>query len=80
MAMPKEQPVPITTHKQLVAEIKARAAVDEQEAAAQAQYLADMHIPDLLAVVATPNPKLEDPVSGATRVVWDAMESLAQHS
>ncbi|KKK20707.1 hypothetical protein AOCH_006962, partial [Aspergillus ochraceoroseus] len=38
------------------------------------------HIPDLLAVVATPDPELEDPVSGATRVVWDAIESLAWRS
>ncbi|KKK21657.1 hypothetical protein AOCH_006947, partial [Aspergillus ochraceoroseus] len=40
----------------------------------------NVYILDLLAVVATPDPKLEDPVSGATRVVWDAMESLARRS
>ncbi|KAL4755584.1 uncharacterized protein BDW70DRAFT_146292 [Aspergillus foveolatus] len=45
-----------------------------------ARYLADVHFQDLLDVVATPDAELADPVSRATRVVWDTMAQLARRS
>ncbi|KAL4789006.1 hypothetical protein BDV19DRAFT_383447 [Aspergillus venezuelensis] len=86
---PEEPPAPANSREQIVAEIKARAAADEQVAASQvveagelhdanpwlrmtwwARYLAEdqVHYQDLLDVVTTPDPELEDPTSRATRV------------
>ncbi|KAL4788740.1 hypothetical protein BDV19DRAFT_383658 [Aspergillus venezuelensis] len=47
-----------------------------------ARYLAkdQVHYQDLLDVVAMPDPKLEDPTSHVTRVIWDTMEQLAWRS
>jgi hypothetical protein len=45
-----------------------------------ARYLADVHFQDLVDVVATPDAEVADPVSRATRVVWDTMAQLARRS
>ncbi|KAL2801510.1 hypothetical protein BJX63DRAFT_426676 [Aspergillus granulosus] len=45
-----------------------------------AQFATMVANEDLVAVVATPNPELDDPVSRATRVVWETMEQLARWS
>ncbi|KAL4971185.1 hypothetical protein BDW66DRAFT_155911 [Aspergillus desertorum] len=45
-----------------------------------ARYLADVHFPDLVDVVATPDAEVADPVSHATRVVWNTMAQLARRS
>ncbi|KAL2801581.1 hypothetical protein BJX63DRAFT_417051 [Aspergillus granulosus] len=45
-----------------------------------AQFATMVANQDLVDVVATPNPELDDPVSRATRVVWETMEQLARRS
>ncbi|KAL4947037.1 hypothetical protein BDW69DRAFT_199945 [Aspergillus filifer] len=47
-----------------------------------ARYLAEDKVDyqDLLDVVATPDPNLEDAVGRATRAVWDTMDQLARRS
>ncbi|KAL4789060.1 hypothetical protein BDV19DRAFT_395409 [Aspergillus venezuelensis] len=98
---PNQPPASVNNHQQIVAEIKARAAADEQATTSQvvqagelhdanpwlqitqwAWYLAEdqVHYQDLLDMVATPDPKLEDPTSHVTRVIWDTMEQLARRS
>ncbi|KAL2802149.1 hypothetical protein BJX63DRAFT_415743 [Aspergillus granulosus] len=45
-----------------------------------AQFATMVANEDLVAVVATPNPELDDPVSRATRVVWETIKQLARRS
>ncbi|KAL4972107.1 hypothetical protein BDW66DRAFT_154999, partial [Aspergillus desertorum] len=45
-----------------------------------AQYLADVHFQDLVDVVATPDAEVADPVSHATRVVWNTKAQSARRS
>ncbi|KAL2802150.1 hypothetical protein BJX63DRAFT_438145 [Aspergillus granulosus] len=45
-----------------------------------AQFATMVANKDLVAVMATPNPKLDNPISHATCVVWETIEQLAQQS
>ncbi|KAL4788858.1 hypothetical protein BDV19DRAFT_383564 [Aspergillus venezuelensis] len=60
-------PALVNNHQQIVAEIKARAAADEQAAASQ------VHYQDLLDMVATPDPELKDPTS---HLAWRSQHTI----